>query len=140
MSSLEASARFFQQGRFAVVGASADPAKFGNKVFRWYLDHKLSVVPINPSTPTIENHTTAAKLSTLTDPASYSVSVITPPKITKNIIQEAADLGIKNVWLQPGAESEEALALGREKGLNVISGGPCVLVHGEEAIKAASKL
>ena len=41
---------------------------------------------------------------------------------------EAVDLGIKHVWMQPGAESAKAVALGRENGINVVANGPCVLV------------
>ncbi|TPX64523.1 hypothetical protein SpCBS45565_g05807 [Spizellomyces sp. 'palustris'] len=131
---------FFKAGKFAVVGASADRSKYGNKVFRWYLDHNLSVVPINPKSPTIESHQTHASLSALPSPSEYAVSILTPPKVTSSVIAEAASLGIKNVWMQPGSDSPEVVALARQNGMNVIAGGPCILVSGEEAMKAAAKL
>ena len=54
--------------------------------------------------------------------------VITPPKVTEAVVEEAGRLGIKHLWMQPGAESDAAVSRARELGMNVISGGPCVLV------------
>ncbi|KAJ3165741.1 hypothetical protein HDU88_003935 [Geranomyces variabilis] len=137
----QAQARFFSAKKFAVVGASQDPSKFGHRIFKWYLDRNLSAVPINPSTPNVLNVPTIANLQSLASPAEYSVSVITPPKVTRGVIEAAAALGIKNVWLQPGAESAEVISKAQDLGLNVIAGGgACVLVSGEEALRAAAKL
>ena len=47
---MSAPAMFFKSTKFAVVGASSDKSKFGNKLLRWYMDRKLEVVPINPVT------------------------------------------------------------------------------------------
>ncbi|KAJ3190174.1 hypothetical protein HDU85_000465 [Gaertneriomyces sp. JEL0708] len=129
---------FFKAKQFAVVGASTDRAKYGNKVFRWYLSQGLSVIPINPTQPEVEDHKAVPSLSALLDPSAVSVSVITPPKVTRGIIEEAAKLGIKNIWLQPGAESAEAIQLATDHKMNIIAGGPCVLVSGEEAKRAAA--
>ena len=54
--------------------------------------------------------------------------VITPPKIAESIVEQAAAIGVKNIWFQPGAESEQAVTRARILGINVISGGPCLLV------------
>jgi uncharacterized protein len=54
--------------------------------------------------------------------------VITPPPVTEKVVEEAGRLGIRHVWMQPGAESEAAVRRARELGINVISGGPCLLV------------
>ncbi|KAI9095898.1 CoA binding domain-containing protein [Phlyctochytrium arcticum] len=129
---------FYKSGKFAVVGASNDRTKFGNKVFRWYLDQKLSVVPINPKGGEIEGHVAVKSLSELDNPSEYSVSIITPPKVTTSVINQAAEVGIKHVWMQPGSESDEALRIAKERGVSVVSGGPCVLVHGEDALRHAT--
>ena len=57
------------------------------------------------------------------------MSIITPPRITESIIDQVGSIDIKNIWLQPGAESEKAVARAKELGMNVIYGGPCILVE-----------
>ena len=56
------------------------------------------------------------------------VSIITRPAVTEQVVQDAVKRGIKHIWMQPGAESERAVALAEKAGANVIAGGPCVLV------------
>jgi len=56
------------------------------------------------------------------------ISVITPPKITESVVQEAIRAGVKHIWMQPGAESPAAIAAAEAAGLEVIAGGPCLLV------------
>jgi predicted CoA-binding protein len=56
------------------------------------------------------------------------VSIITPPAVTEKIVAQAVSLGIKHIWMQPGAESPAAVALAKDAGANVIAGGPCILV------------
>ena len=57
-----------------------------------------------------------------------AVSIITPPKITEQVVKDAAAAGIKHVWMQPGAESAEAIQVAEDLGMEVIAGGPCYLV------------
>jgi predicted CoA-binding protein len=56
------------------------------------------------------------------------VSIITPPRVTERVVEEAAQLGVRHIWMQPGAESDRAVELAQQAGLNVIWGGPCILV------------
>jgi predicted CoA-binding protein len=111
----------------AVVGASTDRSKYGNKALRAYLQNDRMVLPVNPKADKVEGLKSYPDLSSL--PATvHGISVSTPPKVTESIVEEAARLGIRHVWLQPGAESEQAISRGQELGLNLIAGGPCVLV------------
>ncbi|KAG0224934.1 hypothetical protein BGW41_004870 [Actinomortierella wolfii] len=122
---------FSNAPKFAVVGASTNREKFGNKVLRWYIDNGYTVVPVNPKEKTIEDLACVPNLSSLPgSPADYHVSVITPPTVTKSVLEEAHKNGIQRVWLQPDVDSPEALAYAAEVGLKILSGGPCVLVHG----------
>jgi uncharacterized protein len=118
---------FLAGKRFAVVGASQNREKYGNKVLRTYQQNKLEVVPINPTAGEIEGLAAAPNLSSLPAPVD-GISVITPPKITEQVVKEAIDLGIKHIWLQPGAESQAAIEAAERAGVNLISGGPCLLV------------
>ncbi len=110
-----------------VVGASSDRDKYGNKVLRAYQQNKRTVHPINPGSGEIEGLTAYPDLSSAPQPL-YGISVVTPPKVTEKVVEEAARLGIKHVWMQPGAESERAVRSARQHGMNIIAGGPCVLV------------
>ncbi|KAI9202635.1 CoA-binding protein [Polychytrium aggregatum] len=132
--------RFMSSNKFAVVGASQDRAKFGNKILQWYIDHKLEVAPINPKAPQIENIPTYPSLAALPNPSEYSVSVVTPPKVTAEVLREAQQLGIKNLWLQPGSEDMTSVNEIRslDPSLNIIAGaGECVLVLGSDAQQKA---
>ena len=119
--------KFLDGSPFAVVGASADRSKFGNKVLRAYLRSNRVVIPINPKESEIEGLKAFARLADVSGPI-HGVSIITPPKITESIIEQAGELGIKHVWIQPGAESDIAIQRAEELNMNVIAGGPCLLV------------
>ena len=112
---------------FAVAGASKDRSKHGNKVLRCYLQHGLKAYAVNPKETEIEGQICVPNLAALPERV-HGVSVITPPHITETLVAQAAEVGIQHMWMQPGAESERALDLGDEFGLNVIGDGSCLLV------------
>lgn len=118
---------FLETGPYAVVGASTDRAKYGNKVLRCYLQHGLTAYPINPGSTQIEGQRAYPGLSALPEPVER-ISVITPPQVTEGIVTEAADAGVKFIWMQPGAGSRKAVEDAQDAGIAVVSGGPCLLV------------
>ena len=118
---------FLAGTRYAVVGASRDRAKYGNKVLRAYLQNGHDVVAVNPNADAIEGVPSYPSLSSLPSPA-HGVSIITPPAVTERVIDEAITLGIGHLWLQPGAEHDDAIARAHAAGVNVIAHGPCALV------------
>jgi uncharacterized protein len=118
---------FLAGKRFAVVGASQDRAKYGNKVLRVYVQNNRDVVPINPSATEIEGLTAYRDLVSVPDDID-GVSIITPPAVTERVVADAIQRGIKHIWMQPGAESAAAIQAAEEVGANVIAGGPCILV------------
>lgn len=124
----EAKIKTFLEGRrFAVVGASTNREKYGNKVLRVYQQNKLEVVPVNPAGGEVEGLTAYPDLPSI--PGTIDgVSIITPPKVTEQVVAQALSLGIKNIWMQPGAESDAAVELAEQDNANVIAGGPCILV------------
>ncbi|DBB10414.1 TPA: hypothetical protein ACH3X3_001959 [Trebouxia sp. C0006] len=138
------SAQHFFSGatRFAVVGASADRNKYGNKVLRWYQDRKMTVTPINPKGGSIEGVNAASRLSdmvTSETAGACAVSIITPPAVTTTIVQEAYSAGITRIWMQPGSESPEAVSFGKEHNMTVVH-DYCILVSGDQAMSQASKM
>ncbi|KAK3987190.1 CoA binding domain-containing protein [Cladorrhinum sp. PSN332] len=144
---------FFQSPKFAVVGASTNPDKYGYKVFRWYILHSLPVTPINPSGAPITVDGTAypvvKSLDEIEDPQDTAISFITPPAVTLKSLKQAKELGFPSVFLQPGTFNDEVLEFAWENFKAVVAGtegetrggeGWCVLVDGERGLKEVGKL
>lgn len=119
--------QFLASSAFGVVGASTNRYKYGNKVLRCYLQNGRKAIPVNPNEPEVEG---VACVTTIGDlpPEVESISMITPPEVTAKLVPLALAQGIKNIWMQPGAEHPDAVKLCREQGVNVIADGSCVLV------------
>ena len=152
-SRMEAAAhRFFSSPYFAVVGASQDKGKFGYRILAWYHQHKLPVTPINPSRPSIslpsKTYDTVPSVSALPHPDQTALSFLTPPAITKKVLEEAKSAGVKAVWFQPGSFEDEDLKFAKENFESAVGGfedgtvggeGWCVLVDGENSLRGAGK-
>ena len=124
MTSIE---KFFKASHVAVAGASAHRHKYGNKVFRRLVEVGYQVYPLNPIAEEIEGHQAYPKVADLPE-VPESMSIITPPEVTRQIVTEAVAAGVQNLWMQPGAEDEQASKIARDAGLNVIDDGSCILV------------
>lgn len=118
---------FLASKTYAVAGASANPEKYGNRVFRALLKSGRETYPLNPTTAEIEGHTTYPTIAEL-PVVPEALSIITPPAITRQIVNDAIEAGVKHIWMQPGAEDEEASQSARAAGINVIDDGSCILV------------
>ena len=119
--------QFLASPAFGVVGASTNRQKYGNKVLRCYLQNGKNAIPVNPNEAEIEGIPCVATISDL--PANVvSISMITPPAVTAQLVPLALAKGIRNIWMQPGAEHPDAVTLCRERGVNVIADGSCLLV------------
>lgn len=119
--------RFLMSPSFGVAGASSNREKYGNRVLRCYVQNNRTAIPVNPREAEIEGIPCVATIAGLPDEVK-SLSMITPPAVTERLVPEAIARGIENIWMQPGAESPAAVALCREKGVNVIADGSCLLV------------
>lgn len=118
---------FFSASTYAVAGASASRQKYGNQVFRALVASGRKTYPINPIAEIIEGHRAFPKIADLPE-VPESLSIITPPAVTRLIVAEAIDAGIKHLWMQPGAEDQDASQSARDAGLTVIDDGSCILV------------
>ena len=118
---------FLSAPSFAVAGASDDVNKYGYKVYSCYLQNGRKAYPINPRVEKILGNPSFKTIDSLPEKVE-SISIITPPQVTEKVVEEAIAAGVKNVWMQPGAESQSAIEKAEQAGLNVIAGGPCVLV------------
>ena len=119
---------FLSGETFAVAGASSNRAKFGNKVLRSYLEHGKTAYPVHPLEAEVEGIPVVRDLASLPVPV-HGLSIITPASVTERLVEEAHAAGIGRIWMQPGAESRKAIDRAEELGIEVIAGGPCVLVE-----------
>jgi predicted CoA-binding protein len=120
-------ARFLESPAFGVVGASPHRHKYGNKTLRCYVQNGRPAIPVNPNEREVEGLACVPGVLDLPDEV-HSISIITPPPITERVVRDAVRRGIRNVWMQPGAESDAAVATCRDAGINVIADGSCLLV------------
>jgi uncharacterized protein len=119
--------QFLASQAFGVIGASNNRSKYGNKILRCYLQHGYRAIPVNPNEKEIEGIACVSAINDL--PAEVkSISMITPPEVTAQLVPLALEKGIENIWMQPGAEHPEAVAFCRQRNINVIADGSCLLV------------
>jgi uncharacterized protein len=93
----------------AVIGASNNPRKFGNRAVRAYREQGYTVVPINPHEREIEGLKVYASVLDVPGPIDMA-SFYVHPEVGEQIIGDVARKGIPEVWLNPGAESDELIA------------------------------
>jgi hypothetical protein len=102
----------------AVVGVSADPEKYGHKIFRDLLKTEHTVYGVNPKESVILNQQMYQSLAELPDVPDLVMTVV-PPAVTEAIVDMCHQLGIKRIWMQPGSESEKAIQKAEEYGMQV---------------------
>lgn len=95
----------------AVIGASNDRRKFGNRALRAFREEGYRVIPINPHEPAVEGIRAYASVLDVPDPIDMA-TVYVQPSVTDLVMDEVEQKGIPEVWVNPGAESE-ALVKGR---------------------------
>ena len=103
----------------AIIGASNNRAKFGNKAVRAFLRQGYTVFPVNPRETQIEGlrcFPTIADVPVRPD----KISAYVPPPVLQGLLPAIAARGCDELWLNPGAESEAVLTDAQRLGLNVI--------------------
>jgi predicted CoA-binding protein len=110
----------------AIIGASKDRQKFGNKAVRAFLRRGYEVFPVNPHEETIEG---LRVYKTIRDVPvrPEMISVYLRPEILLSVLPEIAARGCDELWLNPGTESDEVLGAAEKLGLNVIQA--CSIVN-----------
>mgnify|MGYP002623482302 CR=1 FL=1 len=104
----------------AIVGASSDPAKFGNKAVKAYLKQGYVVYPVNPKGGEIEGMPFLARLAHVPSEHLDRISFYLPPAVGMKVLEEAADKPHGELWLNPGSESDELIARAQDLGLDPI--------------------
>ncbi len=123
---------FLELKKIAVVGATDKKEKWGYKILKRLLDEGYEVVPIHPKLKEIEGISCYPSLKEVPDDIE-GVDIVVPPSITPKVVQQAIEKGIQYIWLQPGAESEEAIEVAQKSGKEV------KLIHHNCVLQALNK-
>jgi predicted CoA-binding protein len=103
----------------AVIGASSNRRKFGNRAVRAYVQQGHTVIPINPHEERIEGLKAYPSVLDVPGPIDMA-SFYVPPEIGEQVIEEVARKHIPEVWLNPGADSDALVAKARSLSLKPI--------------------
>lgn len=103
----------------AVIGASSNRDKFGNKALRAFEKQGYTVIPINPTEPEVEGH--RAYKSVLDVPGTIDLATIyVPPRAGVKVMDDLKQKGVPEVWLNPGADDRTVIDKARALGLKTV--------------------
>lgn len=122
---------FLAQKTLALVGISRDGTGFGNAVRKELAAKGYTLLLVHPQADAIAGSTCARTLKEVADKVGGAI-LVTPPAVTGKLVREAAEAGISRVWMQQGAESDEAVRYCEEHGVKVVH-RQCILMFSEPA-------
>lgn len=128
-ASLDSIKKFFSNKNIAVVGVSGTGKGFGYTAYKKLKDSGYNVFPVNNKRDEIEGNKCYNSLSELKG-KTESVVLVIPPVETKNVVMQASEAGMNNIWFQPGSESKDAVKLASDLKLNVID-KECIIMFTE---------
>jgi predicted CoA-binding protein len=103
----------------AVIGASSNRDKFGNKALRAFEKQGYTVIPINPTETEVEGH--PAYKSVLDVPGAIDLATIyVPGAVGVRVMDDLAKKGVPEVWLNPGADDRAVVDKARALGLRTV--------------------
>jgi predicted CoA-binding protein len=103
----------------AVVGASSDRSKYGNKALRAFKAEGYTVIPINPNEREVEGIPTYASVVDVPGPIDMA-TVYVQPDVLEKLLDDFVRKQVPEIWVNPGAESDEVMAEAKRKKLNMI--------------------
>jgi predicted CoA-binding protein len=106
-------------GTVAVIGASNAKEKYGNKAVRAYLRKGWTVYPVTPNALEVEGHKAYASITDIPGPVDRATLYL-PPQLGINVLEGVKAKGVKELYVNPGAESDELLAKAEALGINAI--------------------
>ncbi|MFH1531806.1 MAG: CoA-binding protein [Pseudomonadota bacterium] len=112
--------------RIAVIGASNDPAKYGNIIPGNLKGKGYTVLPVNPREETIQGLPVFASPAELPDPV-HIMDMVTPPKITRAVLEQLDPSRFKTIWLQDGSFDDEIIAFAEGK-FDTVVHHACIMV------------
>jgi predicted CoA-binding protein len=110
----------------AIIGATDNPAKYGNRIYRDLKGKGYRVYPVNPTRDTIDGDPVYADLADLPESPDIVTYVVPPPR-TLRLLERAKELGLMRAWVQPGAENEDVMAYLDTNGFDYMAKA-CIMV------------
>jgi predicted CoA-binding protein len=129
MNSKKAVEQFLGSKYLAVVGLSRSGKDFSNAAWRELKRKGYRLVPVNPHAESLEGERCYHRLTDIPERPEGAL-VITNSSQTESVVRDAAEAGIRQLWIQQGCQSAGALELARQKGLSLVS-GECILMFAE---------
>lgn len=129
MTSQKSVEDFLSCKNLAVVGVSRKSSKFGNVIYKELKKRGMNIYGVNPNMETVHGEKCYKNLCELKGKIDGIINVVSPAQ-TYQVVREAKDIGIKNVWMQQGSESEEAIKFCQENGINEVH-KECILMFAE---------
>ena len=117
------------QKSFAVFGVSRSGKKFGNAVFTEMKKKGYQVYPINPNANEIDGQKCYSSIKELPEKPDALILSIKPEE-TEKVVREAVEIGVQNVWMQKGSESQSAIDYCKQNNINAVY-NECVLMFME---------
>jgi len=103
----------------AVIGASSNRQKFGNKALRAFANNGYTVFPINPTEAEVEGHKAYASVLDVPGPIDMA-TIYVPAAVGVTVMDDLVKKGIPEVWLNPGADRREVVEKARAVGLKTV--------------------
>ncbi len=119
-------AKYVNEPVWAVVGASNNKAKYGNRIYLKLREAGYRVYPVNRREQLIQGDTAYSSLTDLPEPPAV-INMVVPPHEAPAVVEQAKAAGAQAIWFQPGAESPAAAQWAQDHGLDVIEA--CILVQ-----------
>ena len=111
---------FFNQKSYAFVGVSRKEKHFPNELYNELKKKDFNLLPVNPKMEEFQGEKCYPEIGLLPD--KVDAAILTTPKAeTLKVVQQVHDAGIKHVWIQQGAHTNEAIEFAEEKEMNVIA-------------------
>lgn len=129
MNSKKSVEEFLSQKSFALIGVSRKKSKFGNIIYRELKQKGYKIYPVNRYIDVFDGDKCFPDLMSLPEKVN-AVIINVPPAEALKVLSDAETAGIKNVWLQQGSESAEAVKFCEEKEINCIS-NECILMFAQ---------
>ena len=121
--------QFLQCRNIAIVGMSSKSTKFGNLAYKELSKKNFNLYPIHPKVKTIDGAQCLTNFNDIEDNID-GVLISIQPSESEKVVQSAHKAGIKNVWLQQGAQSDSAIQFCKDNGMNIVH-NECIMMFAE---------
>ncbi|HZW81869.1 MAG TPA: CoA-binding protein [Candidatus Deferrimicrobium sp.] len=124
--------KFLEQKTLAVVGVSRSEKKFSNRLYTVLKSKGYQLFGVNPNTDCIDGEPCFANIQSLPQQVN-GIVIVVPPNQTEKVVKDAVAAGINHIWIQQGAESQDAIDFCKKNGVNVIH-NQCILMFAEPSL------